>query len=140
MHPLFMSSYINDCYRATQLVASLANKPGTLAQFCSTLGEAGVNITAILAPEATDRGKVRVIVEDPDKAKDALKKAKVKFSEEEVMIIELYNKPGVFGRLAAKLAESKINILHAYASTSPYAWTKVVLAVPDVAKALRILD
>jgi len=136
---LLMSDYINASYRATQLVASLTNKPGTLAQFCSMLGDAGVDITAILAPEAGNRGKVRVIVDDPNKAKIVLKKAKIRFSEEEVIIVEMYNRPGVFGKLAAKLAESKIDILFAYASTSPYAWTKVVLAVPDVSKALRLI-
>jgi hypothetical protein len=134
-----MFSGINDAYRATELAASLENKLGTLAQFCSTLGEAGVNITAILAPEARARGKVRVIVDDLDKARGALKKARIRFTEKEVMIIELYNRPGVFGRVAAKLAESKINIQYVYVSTSPYAWTKVVLAVSDVAKALRVL-
>jgi hypothetical protein len=135
-----VSDYVNDCYRETQLVVSLANKPGTLARFCSILGDAGVNIAAILAPETRRGGKVRVIVDDQDRATSALKKAKIKFSREEVMIVEMYNRPGVLGKLAAKLAEAKIDILFTFASTSPYAWTKVVIAVHDVGKALRLLE
>jgi len=37
--------------KVTQLAVTLENKPGALAQICSTLGKAGVNISAVLAPE-----------------------------------------------------------------------------------------
>lgn len=125
--------------KATQLVVPLANKPGTLANLSSVLGRANVNITGILAPEAKGKGKVRLMVDDLDAAKAALKEAKIRFSEEEVLVIELDNRPGAFGRLAAKLAQSGINIRYAYATTSPYAYARVVASVPDVAKALRVL-
>lgn len=125
--------------KATQLVVPLANKPGTLAYLCSTLGKAGVNITAIFAPEAKGRGEVKVMVDDVDKARSVLKEAKIRFSEEKVMVIELDNRPGMFGELAGKLAHSKINIKYAYATTSPYARAKVVTAVTDLDKALGIL-
>ncbi|HEV2226051.1 MAG TPA: ACT domain-containing protein, partial [Nitrososphaerales archaeon] len=58
--------------KVTQLVVPLVNRPGTLAHLCSTLGEAGVNITAILAPEGKKRGKVSLMVEDLDRAREAL--------------------------------------------------------------------
>jgi len=126
--------------KVTQIAVSLANKPGALTQLCSTLGKAGVNITAILAPEIRGRGKVRLLVDSPEKAKDAFKEAKIRFSEEEVIAMELDNRSGALGEVAEKLAQSKINIKYAYATASEgSAKATVILAVPDVAKALGVL-
>lgn len=127
--------------KATQIVVPLANRPGALADVCSALGQVGVNIIAIYAPEAKGRGKVRVMVvaDDLDGARAALKRRKIRFSEEEVLDIEMDNRPGAFGELAGKLARAKINIRYAYATTSAFARAKVVMAVPDVDKALAIL-
>jgi predicted amino acid-binding ACT domain protein len=69
--------------RVTQIAVTLQNKPGALAQLCSTLGDAGVNISAVDGAVIAGRGKVRLLVDNPDKAKDALKAAKIRFSEEE---------------------------------------------------------
>jgi hypothetical protein len=64
--------------RVTQIAVTLQNKPGTLAQLCSTLKDGGVNISAVDAAGIAGRGKVRVLVDNPDKAKDALKAAKTR--------------------------------------------------------------
>ena len=126
--------------RVTQITVTLQNKPGTLAQLCSTLRDAGVNIFAVVASEIRGRGKVRLLVDNPDKAKDALMAAKIRFSEEEAIAIELDNRPGALGEVAKKLAQAKINIRYAYATTSEgSAKATVVMAVSDVAKALGIL-
>ncbi|MBS7622929.1 ACT domain-containing protein [Candidatus Bathyarchaeota archaeon] len=126
--------------RVTQLVVTSESKPGTLAQLCSTLSKAGVNIRSMLAPEIRGRGKVRLLVDDPAKAKDALKAAKIRFSEEEVLELELDNRPGSLGEVAEKLAKAKINIKYAYATTSEgSAKATVVLAVPNLAKAAGVL-
>ena len=126
--------------RVTLIVVSMQNRPGTLAQVCSALGKAGVNITALLAPEIRGKGKVRLLVDNLDKAKDALKAAKIRFGEEEAIAVELDNKPGALGEVAEKLAQAKINIRYAYATTSEgSAKATVILAVPDVAKALSVL-
>ncbi len=125
--------------KATQLVIPLENRPGTLAHLCSTLGEGGVNITAILAPEGKKKGKVSLMVEDLDAARDTLKEARIRFSEEEVLEVDIDNRPGAFGKVAGKLAESKINIDFVYVTTSPYGRAKVVMGVKDVGRALRAL-
>jgi hypothetical protein len=126
--------------KATQLVVSLPNKPGTLAQLCSALGKAGINITALLAPEVSGRGKIRVLVDSAERAKDALKEAKLRFSEEEVITMELDNRPGAISEVAEKFAQSKVNIKYAYATASQAsAKATVVIAVSNIEKALGIL-
>jgi len=62
--------------KITQLVVSLESKPGVLAKLCRTLADANVNMTALCAPETTGRAKVRFLVADLPRAKEALKAAK----------------------------------------------------------------
>jgi hypothetical protein len=126
--------------KITQIAISLQNKPGTLAKVCSTLSSAEVNISALLAPDAKGRGKVRFLVDRLDKAKEALNTAKIRFSEEEVIALNLDNRPGALAEVAEKLAQSKINIRYAYAATAEdSAKATVIVAVPDVDKALGVL-
>ena len=128
--------------KAIQLVVPLTNKPGTMSELCLALGKKGVNIIAILVPEAEKTQKARVMVspDDLDDAREVLKAAKIKFSEEEVLDVEMSNRPGAFGDLAGRLAKAKVNIRHAYATTGPFARGRVVFSVSDVDKALAVLS
>ena len=126
--------------KVTQLAVTLANKAGALAQLCSTLGKAGVNVSAFVAPEVAGRGRVRLLVNNPDKAKEALNAAKLRFSEGEVVVMELENKPNALGEVAEKLAQAKISIKYACATvTEGSAKGTVLLSVRDVARALTVL-
>jgi len=130
--------------KVAEIVVTLQCKPGTLAHLCSTLGKAGVNISAVMAPGVSGakarQGKVRLLVDNADKAKEALKNAKIRFGEEEAIAIEVDNRPNALWEVAEKLAQAKINIRHAYGTaTEGSAKATMVLAVPDVAKALAVL-
>jgi hypothetical protein len=126
--------------KVTQLAVTLENKPGTLVKVCSTLGKEGVNVLAVFAPEIRGKGKVRLLVDSPDKAKDVLRGAKIRFSEEDAIAVSVENKPGVLAEIAGKLAGSKINIKYAYATTSEEpAKATIILAVSNVDKALSVL-
>ena len=104
------------------------------------LGNAKVNITGVFVPEGKGTTQqARVMVVDVADARAALKKAKIRFSEEEVLNVELDNRPGAFAELAGKLSQQKINIIHAYATTAPFARAGVVVAVSDIEKALKAL-
>ena len=127
--------------KAIQFVIPLTNKPGTMSKLCSALGNKGVNIIAILVPEAEEKQLARVMVkvDDLDVTRDVLKREGVEFSEEEVLDIEMDNRLGAFGELSGKLAKAGVNIKLAYATTAPFARARVVIAVPDISKALVVL-
>jgi hypothetical protein len=127
--------------KAIQFVVPLANRPGTMSKLCSALGKEGVNIIAILVPEAEEGQIARVMVKTDDlaRARNVLKRARIRFSEEEVLDIEMDNRPGAFGELAGKLARANINIRHSYATTSPFARARVIVGVSNVNKALAVL-
>lgn len=126
--------------KITQLVISMENKPGALANLCSTLGQAGVNIFAVLAPEQKGKAKLRLVGDHPARVKELLKLAKFRVTEEDVVAVSLENRPGALAEITQKLAKARINIKYAYATTnsdSPRA--TVILAVANVEKALAVL-
>lgn len=71
-----------------EIQVSLEDKPGTMAALCSTLGTAGVNITALMAMG----GAVKLLVNDVPRATDALKGAGYKIDTKEVATPEVPNK------------------------------------------------
>ena len=125
--------------KVTQFTLTLQSKPGVLAQVCSTLAKAGVNITALCAPEVPGKGKVRIVVGDLPRARQALKAAKLRFGEEEAVLVTLEDRPGALADAAERLARAKVNIKCAYATTTGGGPATVVLTVSNVAKAVSIL-
>lgn len=126
--------------KTTQLTLTLESKPGVLAKISQALAGAGVNITAICAAETAGRGKIRMVVSDPARAKEALKAAKLRCGEEQVLLLTLEDRPGALARVAAKLAAAKINIKCAYATTGGMGGSAtVVLSVSNADKAASVL-
>ena len=126
--------------KTTQLTLTLESKPGVLAKISQALAGAGVNITAICAAETAGRGKIRMVVSDPARAKEALTAAKLRCGEEPALMLTLEDRPGALARVAEKLAAAKINIKCAYATTGGMGGsTTVVLSVSNVDKAASVL-
>jgi hypothetical protein len=122
--------------KTTQIVLSLASKPGVLAQVTAALAQAGVNITGICAGEATGgRGKLRLLVDNPTRGVEALKTARLRAGQEEALVLTLDNRPGALAEVAEKLGRARVNIKCAYGTTSGSGPAQVVLAVSNAAKA-----
>lgn len=128
---------------ATQLNLPLDNEIGTLARLCRDLAHGGVNLLAIAAPETgREKGGVRLLVMNRDVAVRALSKAGYLFAEEEVLFLELSNRPGALAKAIEKLARARINIRYAYATASPRTRkTAAVVAVgeSDLPRAVKLL-
>lgn len=128
---------------ATQLNLSLENETGTLARLCRDLAHGGVNLLALSAPETGhDKGMVRLLVRNLDVASRALSKAGYVFAVEEVLFLELKNRPGALAKAIEKLAKARINVRYVYATASPRTKTTaavVAVAEGDLARALQLL-
>jgi len=124
--------------KTTQLTLTLQSKPGVLARVTRALADAGVNITALSAGDRSSSGKLRIVVNNPGRAKRALRAAKLRANEEPAFVVRLRNKPGTVARVAEKLARARINIKSAYATTAGRSGA-VVLTVSSPAKARRLL-
>ena len=123
-----------------QITVTAESKPGVLAKVCAALAGAGVNILAVCAADAGGRGKLRLVVSDPARAKQALADAKIRCGEEPALALSLDDRPGSLGRVAEKLAAAKINIKCTYATTTGAGGSaQVILVVPNPEKAERAL-
>jgi hypothetical protein len=103
--------------KITQITVTAQSRPGVLAKVARALADAGVNITAMCASESTGRAKLRLVVSDPERAKQALAAARIRCGEEPALLLSVEDRPGTLATLAARLATAKINIKCAYATT-----------------------
>ncbi|MBQ3620086.1 MAG: ACT domain-containing protein, partial [Methanosarcinaceae archaeon] len=89
------------------------NKPGKLFKIAETLGKANVNIRALMIAESGDFGIVRLIVDKPEDAYDALRNVGFTVSETNVIGIRMDDQPGGLLKIADVLASKNINMDYA---------------------------
>ena len=117
---------------ATDLTVILADRPGTLADMGEALGGAGVNIEGICGFPSEGKGVLHILVEDVAAARGALEEAGLEVrGERQVMVLEIEDRPGEFGRICRRIAEAAVNIDLCYAATN----TRLVLGADDLDKA-----
>jgi hypothetical protein len=129
--------------KATQLNLRLQNEAGTLARLCRDLANLGVNLLALSAPDTSARrGPIRLLVTHPDLAQHKIAQAGYSFSVEEVLYIEIKNRPGALAKAMEKLGRNNINVKYTYATAFPRARktaTVVAVAEKDLPKAFKLL-
>ncbi|MGO9404888.1 MAG: hypothetical protein ACLPVW_15605 [Terriglobales bacterium] len=101
-----------------QFTISIDNRPGTVAEIARTLGNAKVNILALLGTAQGTTGTVELIVEDARRAKRALDDARLTYKETTAEECELPNKPGALAECLDRLAAKGVNLnsIHATAA------------------------
>lgn len=126
---------------ATQLAVFLENKPGTFAAVCQALADAKINIYALTVSDTVDHAVVRMVVSDTEKAIHLFGEHGVLVVENDVLMIEADNKPGVLVDIAAKMARAKVNIEYAYLSGSPRSKKAlIVIRANNAQKAFKALS
>lgn len=124
-----------------QIAVFLDNRPGTLARVCDVLAAAGINIHAICTSDTIDYAVVRMVVSDYRKALHVFEEHNTLVVEDDVLMIEGTNKPGMLATIAHKLSDANVNIDYCYSATSPKAKKGLlILRVSDVKKALKVLN
>jgi len=115
----------------------LANKPGELARMAEALKKDGVNIRSIATEPKAE--VVRIVTSDPEKSRQSLSQSGMQFSERNLLVAKLEDKPGELARITAELAKESINIDAAYMLDKDSKQVHVGLAVSDEDKARNIL-
>jgi len=126
---------------AKQLSVFLENRPGILARICSILSENSVNILALSIHDTVDHAVVRLIVDHPTKALLLLENEELYVMEQDVVVVDVDNRPGVLADVACKLAEADINIHYAYCTaTQEQLHGCLVMKTDNPEKAAEILS
>jgi hypothetical protein len=114
------------------LTINLKDSPGTLADMCDILEEAGINIEGICAVTYKGECPIHILVNDAEVARAALEANWVEIlAEKDVILIGVEDRPGFLGQQARRLAQAGINIEVAYLTTH----NTLAFVVDDLAKA-----
>lgn len=97
-----------------QLAIFLENKPGALARLCDAMTEEKINILAVSVVDGVDHAVVRMVVDRPEKAIYLLEGVGILVSENDVIMFDAPNRPGMLFDIAEKLSKAKINIEYLY--------------------------
>ena len=98
-----------------QLSVFVENKQGALSDVVALLSENGINMRAISIADTQDFGVLRMIVQDCEKAKAVLKAEKVIVAVNEVVAVELADKPGALSEVLKVLSGGGVNVEYMYA-------------------------
>jgi hypothetical protein len=123
-----------------EISLTLPNRPGTLAGVAKTLAQERINLAAISVDSTGTRGKVRLIVSDPDRAMRLLAQNGYKAEVRDMLAVRLEDRAGSFLRVLEVLAQKKVNlqsvvILIAREGNQPL----VALSTNDLDRARKIL-
>ena len=114
------------------------NKPGRLDHITGVLARAGINIRAIKISDLGEHGVVKILVDDPDRAYQALKQAGVLASKKEIVAVAVEDRPGGLHEVLTVLTRQRINVEDSYGFVL-HPRAVLVIEVADVAEAMRLL-
>ena len=129
-------------YGIKQLSIFLENRKGRLREVTQVLAEANVNIRALALAESAEFGILRLVVDNPEKARSVLSSSGFTVKEQEVFAVEVPDKPGGFYQVVRLLADADINIDYTYAFVGGKDKAILVFKVPDdlLDKALEVVE
>ena len=116
----------------------MENKAGRRAQITRVLGDAGVNILTLSLADTADFGILRLLVSDNAKAEGALKAAGFTVGRNEVMAVEVPDKPGGLAEFLEILGVNEINIEYMYAYRKS-GHAVLIFRFDDIQKARSVL-
>jgi len=123
-----------------QLSVMVENRRGALAEVCSKLAEKAVNILGLMVPDQVGVAPVRLVVNSVDTAKKIFESLSLKYTEEDILVVQVSDRPGALGKLTRKLADNNLDVKYAYCSIQKGSGkAAVILAVSDVQAAAKVL-
>jgi hypothetical protein len=124
-----------------EIVVTVVNKIGVLADISKLLAEHGINIRAVAGYALNNEARIMLVTDDNFHAAEALKKAGYKsLKENDVVLVALENNPGALKLITGKLAGQGIDLKSVYGTAcSQGCPATIVLTTSDNEKALVVL-
>lgn len=125
--------------RAKALKVHVEDRPGVLGEIASALGAKQINVRAVHAYAEGGKGVVCLVVDKLAAANKVLAARGLKPDKEDVLEIQLANKPGALGAATKLLGDAGVNIRYVFVGANGGRKTTLYLAVSDMSKALKAL-
>jgi hypothetical protein len=118
----------------------LTHRPGEVARVAHALARKGVNLKSVTAMTINNQGMMRLIADDVEAARSALREGNIPFEESELATVLLENRAGELEDVAAKLASANVNLQAVYVIGLEGDLVELAFAVDDVKKAKKVLE
>lgn len=122
-----------------EIILTVDDRPGVLAEIGELLGGSGVNIETLSASTFQGRGVIHLVVDDGEDAGEVL--ASRGFTVEAsrpVLTTTLDDRPGELGRYCKRLADQGVQISAAYVVKRGEGETELLFAVDDLETAANV--
>jgi len=120
----------------TQVTVFLENRSGRLAEIADLLGRSGVNIRGFSTTEAAEYGIVRLIVPEPERAREILHGEGFTTHLSQVICVAVPDAPGGLAKVLDELAEQGVSVDYLYSIS----FQNICFAVHDVERAVELLE
>jgi hypothetical protein len=132
---------VEEPMRVEQISVFLENKTGRLSEVTAILSEANINIRALALADTSDFGVLRLIVDDTDKARQALKNNGFTVGKTDVVAVEVADQPGGLHNILTMLHHAAINVEYMYAFVRSSGSNAVMIfRIEKQAEAIRLLE
>lgn len=98
-----------------QIVISIENAPGRLYEVTNALGQAGINLRALNLVDTGAFGQLRLLVSEVAKARRILMEMAIPARINEVVAVEIEDKPGSLAQVLKPLFEENVQVIYTYA-------------------------
>ncbi len=123
-----------------QLSIFLENKTGRLAEVTNVLASAGINIRALSLADTSDFGILRLIVNDHEKAKAALKEAGFTVGSTKVIAVEVPHVPGGLNSIVQLLGSKGVNVEYMYSFMQKGCNAVLIVRINELDTAVAVLN
>jgi len=121
-------------------VIPLTHRPGELATVTNALSLEGVNIRSLTAMSFGNQAVVRILPDDVEAGRNALRSANIRFEEKELVSVLLENRAGELTGVAGRLSDAGLNLEALYVVGLADDMIELAIAVDDVKKARKVLE
>jgi len=98
-----------------QISVQIENSHDRLYEFTRALGDAGINLRALTLVDTGNFGELRVLVSDTSTARQILMKKDIPARVDDVVAVQMEDKPGQLADLLERLMAAGIKIKYGYA-------------------------
>ena len=112
--------------RVIQFSIFTPNRLGRLHDLIGLFGKHGVHVLALMVLDTTDSSIIRLVVDQPDRARELLVEQNFAFTESNLVVVEVNSSE--LGGLMAALLEAELNINYLY-SFIPHLQGKSVIGL-----------
>ena len=122
-----------------QFSVFMENKVGRLLEIIKLLGERNIHVMAMTTQDTTDSAILRMVVDDPDAARDLMLEHAIAHTETEVLVVEVSG-PMEVSQLLSLILQAEINIHYTYSFINrPKGRGAIVIHLEDIELATQSL-